>query len=202
MAQTVCTCGIDGVNKAHKAISFGGVIIFPTDTVYGIACSPYEKNAIRRVYKIKGRSATKHLPVLADSYKDLENFCKFDSRHKKMAEKFWPGPITMVVKLLDKDIAKAMDLVDTIAVRVPSGECARSVLAACGPLACTSANISGSPSAINYEQCSNLDADVGLDGGTVKGGIESTIIDVARDKLHILRKGPVLEKEVYSTWED
>ena len=130
MTQIVYTCSTDGVKAACAAINSGGVIIFPTDTVYGIGCSPFKNKAINRVYKIKGSLDTaKQLPVLANSYDDLAKFCQFDSRHKKLADKFWPGPVTMVVKLLDIQMAKTMGLEDTVAVRVPAGDCPRAVLA-------------------------------------------------------------------------
>ena len=134
MTQIVYTCSTDGVKAACAAINSGGVIIFPTDTVYGIGCSPFKNKAINRVYKIKGRDTAKQLPVLANSYDDLAKFCQFDSRHKKLADKFWPGPVTMVVKLLDIQMAKTMGLEDTVAVRVPAGDCPRAVLASCGPV--------------------------------------------------------------------
>ena len=200
MTQIVYTCSTDGVKAACAAINSGGVIIFPTDTVYGIGCSPFKNKAINRVYKIKGRDTAKQLPVLANSYDDLAKFCQFDSRHKKLADKFWPGPVTMVVKLLDIQMAKTMGLEDTVAVRVPAGDCPRAVLASCGPLACTSANISGAPSAIKYSQCAKLDVDVGLDGGIVQG-TESTIIDATVSSSVCLRKGRIGVKEVHHvTW--
>ncbi len=201
MTQIVYTCSTDGVKAACAAINSGGVIIFPTDTVYGIGCSPFKNKAINRVYKIKGRDTAKQLPVLANSYDDLAKFCQFDSRHKKLADKFWPGPVTMVVKLLDIQMAKTMGLEDTVAVRVPAGDCPRAVLASCGPLACTSANISGAPSAIKYSQCAKLDVDVGLDGGIVQG-TESTIIDATGEQVRVLRKGRIGVKEVQDAWQD
>ena len=201
MAQTVYKCSTDGINAACAAVSSGGVIIFPTDTVYGIGCSPYQNKAVNRVYEIKGRDVSKRLPVLAGSYEDLEKFCQFDMRHKKLADKFWPGPVTMVVKLLDPRMEKTMNLDGTVAVRVPAGECAKAVLTSCGPLACTSANVSGAPSAIKYDQCDMLDVDVGLDGGSVQG-TESTIIDATGDGMRILREGLVGAKEVQDAWED
>ena len=201
MKQIVYTCSTDGVKAACAAVYSGGVIIFPTDTVYGLGCSPYKNKAVNRVYKIKGRDAAKRLPVLASSYNDLAKFCQFDSRHKKLADKFWPGPVTMVVKLLDIQMAKAMGLDDTVAVRVPSGECVQAVLKLCGPLACTSANVSGAPSAIKYEQCAKLDVDVGLDGGIVQG-TESTIIDTTGEQMRILREGRIGVKEVQDVWQD
>ena len=118
MTQIVYTCSTDGVKAACAAINSGGVIIFPTDTVYGIGCSPFKNKAINRVYKIKGRDTAKQLPVLANSYDDLAKFCQFDFdfgdtknwTYRQWVED-WPGPVTMVVKLLGHTGQRHMDTV-------------------------------------------------------------------------------------------
>jgi len=97
------SCDKEGIEKASQIINQGGVAIFPTDTVYGIGCNPYNKDSVRKIYEIKSRDVSKPFPVLAYSKDIAERIVFFDEFAKKIAERFWPGPLTIILKLTDKN---------------------------------------------------------------------------------------------------
>jgi len=194
-------CNSEGIEKATNSIRSGGVIVFPTDTVYGIGCDPYDNKAVEKIYKIKNRESQKWLPLLGYSLNELEKIAVFTTEMKKIIEKFWPGPITLIAKLKDEKIKQSMKLKDRIAVRIPKNECALSLLKECKIIIGTSANISGSKSFTDPDDCEkNLAGyDILVDGGKIPNGEESTIIEFDRNELKILRKGSISEEEIRKT---
>ena len=102
------SCNSTGINTAVKIIKNGGIAIFPTDTVYGIGCDPYNKIAVESIYKIKNRVPSKLFPVLGYSKNELDKIAEFDERAEKIAEKFWPGRITLILKLKDDKIKQTI----------------------------------------------------------------------------------------------
>ena len=193
------SCNDEDIQKAVSAIADGAIIIFPTDTVYGIGCDPYNKNSVSLLYKIKKREKTKPFPILGYSKKELEKIAEFTPLATKIAEKFWPGPITMILDVKDPDIQKSLGLGKKIAVRVPDNICALSLLKECKVLVGTSANISDETSLIDPNECeakiSNYD--LLIDGGVIISKGESTIIEIDGDKAKIVREGSISEKEIY-----
>lgn len=205
-------CSREGVGDAGKAVRAGGVIVFPTDTVYGIGCSPYHGRAVRRIYGIKRRDAKKPLPILAGSAGELEGIAAFGKSARRIAARFWPGRVTMVLGLVDADIAESMGvggggdsgggLAGSVAVRVPGGGCVTSVLRECGMLVGTSANVSGAGPFVDPDECArNISGyDVLVDGGVIGGnGAESTIVDATsadEGAVRILREGAVSGQEI------
>jgi len=192
------SCDKKGVEIAVKSIRNGGVIVFPTDTVYGLGCNPYNHEAVKKIYKIKKRESSKLFPILAYSKKELSDIVVFDEKSNKIAEKFWPGQVTLVLKIKDKKIKKSMNAQSKIAVRVPNNSCALALLKECKLLVGTSANISGIRSFTNADDClENISGyDIFVDGGTITGSGESTIVEVDDDKLAIHRKGAVSKTEI------
>ena len=188
-------CAPQTVAKAASLISKGGVAVFPTDTVYGLGCDPYSGAAVRRVYRIKGREASKPLPVLARSRREVERIADMDVVARELADEFWPGPLTMVLNLLDSALEASMGLNDRIAVRIPSGRCIGMLLERCGLLVGTSANPSGITPPTDPDSVS-VDYDIMLDGGTTSGGLESTIVDVCGGRVSVIRLGAVSEEEL------
>ncbi len=183
----------------------GGVIVFPTDTVYGMGCDPYDKNAVERIYKIKSRDASKPLPVLADSIRAAERISCFDEYSKRIASKYWPGSLTMILGLTDTRLSESMHLANRIAVRIPNNPCTLALLKECGSLLVgTSANMSGNPSFADPAKCPEYiknSCDLFVDGGITAQGSESTIIDVVAGvgKFKIIRQGACIldDREVY-----
>lgn len=176
----------------------GKPVVIPTDTVYGIAVLPSDPEAVAAVFNIKSRSRDKALPVLAASVADLEPIVKLDDRARILAERFWPGPLTLVLPEadgFDADLGGSRD--GTVAVRVPALDLTREVLAQTGPLAVTSANLSGMWAATTVAEAR---AAVGhaigvfLDGGQCEGAT-STIFSLAGETC-LFRKGPVAEEDI------
>lgn len=192
------SCDKKGIDTAVKSIRDGGVIVFPTDTVYGLGCDPYNKDAIKKIYKIKKRTSSKLFPILAYSKDNLSDIVSFDDKSDKIAEKFWPGQVTLVLKLKDRKIGRTMNIENKIAVRVPNNKCALALLKECRLLVGTSANISGMRSFTNPDDCleSVTGYDVFVDGGAISSSGESTILEVDDGKLTIHREGAVSETEI------
>jgi L-threonylcarbamoyladenylate synthase len=186
-------CNENGIKYTYETIKQGGVIIFPTDTVYGIGCDPYNHDAVNKIYKIKGREKTKQLPVLVYSKNDIKKIAFFDEISEKIADKFWPGPITLILRVKDKKIIESLELKDKIAVRVPNHPCVLSLLKKCRLLVGTSANFSGQSAFDDSKEIANKFSgyDVLLDGGKIADSCESTIVEVMGNELKILREGKI-----------
>ena len=192
------SCNNVGIQKAVQIINKGGIVIFPTDTVYGIGCGPYNQNGVLSLYKIKKREKTKPFPVIGYSKKELEKIAEFNDKAEKIAELFWPGPITLILKVKDENIRKSLGLGKKIAVRVPNNQCVLSLLKECKLLVATSANISGTTSLTDPNDCKrDLNGyDLLLDGGILSDDGESTIVEIDRNKLRIVRSGSISEEEL------
>ena len=190
------SCNDVDIQIAAKAINDGAIVVFPTDTVYGLGCNPYNHDAVQSIYEIKKRNKTKPFPVIGYSKKELEKIAEFNPLEEKIAEKFWPGPITLILKIKDKEIQKSLDLEGKIAVRVPNNQCVLALLKECKLLVGTSANISGTTPFNDPKECSkNLSGyDLLIDGGIISGQGESTIVEIENNDVKILRKGNVSEE--------
>ena len=194
----IVTCDPSGIKMAITTIRNGGLVVFPTDTVYGLGCDPRNQKAVQSIFKIKKRKESKQLPVLGYSKKEISKIAVFDDTSIKIADRFWPGQITLVLKLKDEEIKKSMNFDDKIAVRVPNHPCALSLLKECKLLVGTSANFSGLPAFSDSKKVleSFSGYDVFLDGGIISNTVESTIVEVVDGKLKILRQGNVTKKEL------
>ena len=189
-------CDKEGIEKTFQVIKKGGIVVFPTDTVYGIGCNPYNANAVEKIYEIKSREKIKSLPVLAYSLDNVKEIARIDTFTEKIIKKYWPGPLTLILELTDKKLKKSLNLDNKIAVRIPDSKCTLKLLEKCGLLVGTSANISGSPPSTDPKEClKNItNYDVFLNGGTITSKGESTIIEIENEEIKIIRKG-VLKKE-------
>lgn len=191
-------CNKEGIEKASQIISNGGIAVFPTDTVYGIGCDPYNIESVKKIYKIKSRDFSKPLPVLVYSREIAEKIAIFNEKTKKIVEKYWPGQLTVVVMNKDLKLKKSLNLTNKIALRVPDHQCTLDLLKKCNFLVGTSANISGDNSFTNPEDClKNIcNYDIFLDGGTISSKSESTIIEIENEKIKIIRKGSLSYEEL------
>jgi len=192
------SCDDADIQIAAKAINDGAIVVFPTDTVYGLGCNPYNHEAVQSLYEIKKRKKTKPFPVIGYSKKELEKIAEFNPLEEKIAEKFWPGPITLVLKVKDKEIQKSLDLDEKIAVRVPNCQCVLTLLKECKLLVGTSANISGTTTFNDPTECiKNLSGfDLFIDGGIISSQGESTIVEIENNDVKILRNGSISEEEI------
>ena len=191
-------CDDNGIKKSVEIIENGGIIVFPTDTVYGIGCNPYDANAVKKIYQIKSREKIKSLPVLASSIEIVKQITIIDEFTEKIIKKYWPGPLTLILKLKDKNLKKSLNLEDKIAVRIPNSECTLKLLNKCNLLVGTSANISGDSSFTNPQECMKnvKNYDVFVDGGTITSKGESTIIEIENEKIQIIREGALKKEDI------
>jgi L-threonylcarbamoyladenylate synthase len=182
------------VQLALEILQNGGLVAFPTDTVYGLGALAFNNDAIESIYKAKDRPIEKAIPILIGELKDLELVAEYIPQMACVfASRFWPGPLTCVVPKKNT-LPLAISATSTVAVRIPDHKDARVLLRAAGPLAATSANISGRPSPSSafevYEQL-NGRIPLILDGGKTAGGTPSTLVDCTGDTPKVLREGPI-----------
>jgi len=191
-------CNEKGIEKTWQVIKKGGIAIFPTDTVYGIGCNPYNINAVKKIYEIKSREKIKSLPVLAYSLDIVKEITCIDSFTEKIIKKYWPGPLTLILKLTDKKLKKSLKLDKKIAVRIPDSKCTLKLLEKCGLLVGTSANISGNSAYTNPDECiKNIkNYDIFLNGGRITSKGESTIIEIENEKIKMIREGVLKIKDI------
>ena len=191
-------CDDEGIKKTSQIIEKGGIVVFPTDTVYGIGCNPYNENSVKKIYEIKSRIELKSLPVLAYSVDIVKGIALIDEFTEKIIEKYWPGPLTLILELTDQKLKKSLNLGNKIAVRIPDSKCTLKLLEKCRLLVGTSANISGNSSYTNPNECiKNIkNYDIFLNGGTITSKGESTIIEIENEKIKMIREGALKIKDI------
>lgn len=195
------SCDEQGIEKAYQIIKNGGIAVFPTDTVYGIGCNPYNKESVKKVYEIKSRDFSKPFPVLVYSKEIAEQIAEFDETSKKLAEKFWPGQLTIILKLKGMKLKESLNLEDKIALRVPDHKCTLQLLEKCKCLVGTSANVSGQSPFFDPQECiKNVESyDVFVDGGTITSKGESTIVEIENEEIKIIREDSLSKEEILDT---
>lgn len=189
------------ISRAVEILRAGGLVAFPTDTVYGVGAPAFDGKAVESIYAAKDRPIEKAIPVLMGDASDLDKVASnIPDMARRLASRFWPGPLTLVVPKLPT-LPESVSAADTVGVRVPDHAVARALLRAAGPMAVTSANISGQPSPSTAEEVfSQLGGriDLILDGGKTPGGVPSTLVDCTGAKPEILREGPITLQEIDS----
>ena len=188
---------LDGVVAALAA---GEVVVIPTDTVYGLACDPTNAAAVERIYTIKGRPAGLELTLLAANRADVEEAVDLDETARRLADRFWPGPLSIVAPVGRMRLAIPRSGV-TLSTRVPGHALLLELLSRTGPLATTSANRHGAPPATDAGSAIAALGDavaIVLDGGPA-GGLASTIIDCSRTPPEVLREGPISTAELVAS---
>jgi L-threonylcarbamoyladenylate synthase len=184
----------------QSVLDKGGLIVFPTDTVYGLGCHAFRIEAIKKIYTLKGRKYSKALPVLLENKEQVPLVAQdIHPDSNKLMTAFWPGALTLVVKTGPLALHASRGK-NTIAVRVPNHSLTQQLLKTIQvPLAATSANMSGKKSLISgkdaIEQFKN-DVDIIIDGGTCCGGRESSVVDVTHYPFHVLRTGALSKSEL------
>ena len=192
--------------RALRVLWAGGVVSFPTETVYGLAAWVSRREGVEKIFSLKGRCDEKPLPLQFHSLAAARDYgFSFSDGALRAAEKFWPGPLTIVLGRPPKLPEWFSPGAGSIAVRVPNHPIALALLSAAGgPLAVTSANRSGEPPATDAPavlSAFKVDKEmVILDGGAAGGGISSTVIDGTSGRPHLLREGPVGLAEIELAW--
>ena len=192
--RVIKTSGIGWLETVVQILGVGGLVAFPTDTVYGLGALVSDPSAIAKLYEVKRRDQTKAIPVLIGDSDDLEKVAlDLADYARKLVERFWPGPLTLVVAK-HPDLPEILSTTPTIGIRMPGHPDALRLLKAAGPLAVTSANRSGGQNSLTAQQV--LEQIGGLiplilDGGTCPGGSPSTVVDCTGSDPLILREGPI-----------
>ena len=187
--------------RAATLLRAGELVAFPTDTVYGVGAIAWNREAVGKLYIAKLRSLDKAIPILLADPVDLDQVARDVSpAARRLAERFWPGPLTIVVPKSAQVPAEVTSGGDSVAVRVPDHPLARALIREAGaPLATTSANLSGGPSPVTaHEVSAQLAGRVALilDGGRCPGGVASTVVDLTGSSPVILRPGPISLEEI------
>lgn len=183
------------LDESARVVADDGLLVIPTDTVYGIAADAFSAAGVARLLAAKGRGRDMPPPVLIGQRSTLLGIAEaLDQRIMELTERFWPGPLTIVCPAqpsLDWDLG---DTHGTVAVRMPDHPLALELLARTGPLAVSSANTSGAPAAVTAAGAQEMlgdSVDVYLDGGEAPGQASSTIVDMTSQPPRILRAGPI-----------
>jgi L-threonylcarbamoyladenylate synthase len=172
-----------GLTRAANLLRSGGVVAFPTDTVYGLAAAADDEVARRRIYAIKGRPVGLPLILMVAAESQLEGWVHLDTRAEEIIRRWWPGPLTVILH------AKGGG---TLGVRIPKHAVALELLRASGPLMTTSANLHGKDPAMNAAEAASLAGVAAvLDGGVAPGGVASSVLDLTGQEPHVLREGAI-----------
>ncbi len=189
------------IAEAGEIIKRGGLVAFPTETVYGLGADAFNRTAAKKIYEAKGRPSDNPLIVHITNRDALDTVAgRIPPKAERMAEKFWPGPLTMIFDKTESVPYETTGGLDTVAVRMPGNKAARDFIdAAGGFIAAPSANTSGRPSPTTAQHVKeDMDGviDMILDGGPVEIGVESTILDMTVDPPVILRPGAVTREMI------
>lgn len=192
---------MEEVEQAAKMLNKGGLVAVPTETVYGLAANAENSAAVRMLYNVKRRDYDKPVSILVTGMEMVEKYCQNvpEAAHK-LAEKYWPGPLTMVLE--DKGVASALvgAVTDDLGVRCPDHPLTQAIIEAVGaPLAAPSANPAGEPSPKSAQEV--LDYFEGkiegvVDGGPCAVGVESTIVRLTGEEPEVLREGGIPAQEI------
>jgi L-threonylcarbamoyladenylate synthase len=185
----------EGLQEATRTVQRGRLVVLPTDTVYGVGCDAFDEDAVQRLLDAKGRGREMPPPVLVSAKTTLEALAVDvpDWAHA-LIDELWPGPLTLVVRQqpsLQWDLGETRG---TVAVRMPDHETALELLARTGPMAVSSANLSGHPAATTADEAETMLGDsvrVLLDGGPTPGAVPSTIVDCTGEQGRVLRPGAI-----------
>ncbi len=194
---------LEANDEAIRATAFlmkeGGIVVYPTETVYGIGCIPSDPDAAQRICEIKER-ADKPLPLICTDIETARKVVEMTPEAEKLAAKFWPGPLTLVLLAKVKYNMWVTHGATTLGVRVsPCAVAQKLAKAVGGVIVSTSANISGGEPAKSAQEAKEIfgnKVDIILDGGPSPGGESSTVVDLSGEEIWLLRKGPVSGEEI------
>ena len=189
------------IQEAGQIIKQGGLVLFPTETVYGLGANGLDEKAVEKIYKAKGRKSDNPLILHISNYEMLPQIAQnITELEEKLMQAFWPGPFTIILERTEVVPNIVTAGLDTVGVRRPSGEIAKKLIEYSGvPIAAPSANISGRPSGTNvqdiYDELKDK-VDFIIDGGETEVGLESTVVRVINGVPHILRPGKITAEQI------
>lgn len=184
----------EGLAAAAGVLASGGLVAFPTDTVYGVACAANRPDRVDALFELKRRPPDRRIPMLIIGLDALPAGWNADDRARALAARFWPGPLTLVLPGNEREATQAF--------RAPDHSVALDLIRAAGSLYATSANVSDEPDTLEADdvliafatQADRLDAVI--DGGRVPGGVPSTVVDLSVEPARVLRAGPISREEL------
>lgn len=193
----------EGLKRAAELLKNGELVAVPTETVYGLAANALNGEAVSNIFKAKGRPQDNPLIVHIANIEEIYPLVKnFDTRAKKLADAFWPGPLTIILPKSERIPKEVSAGLDTVAIRMPSHPIARQIIELCGcPLAAPSANTSGKPSPTTAQHVmDDMNGKIAavVDGGACSVGVESTVITLASDVPRVLRPGGITPEQLKS----
>ncbi len=193
------------IQEAVKLLKTGGVVVFPTDTLYGLGADVFSVSALERVFFIKGRPLGLALPVLVNCWEQVKLVARFTEVGAKLAERFWPGPLTLVLPKRDHLPGLVTGWKNTVAVRMPDHRVPLALSRDLGgPITGTSANLSGAPDLLTLE---TLQAQLGeqvdyiIRTGPVPNGTASTVVDVTEETPRLVRPGAISLESIRAALE-
>ena len=189
------------LDKAAELLKEGEVVAIPTETVYGLAANALNESAVEKIYEAKGRPSDNPLIIHISEKDDVYLYVReVSDKAKKLMDKFWPGPLTLIFKKKDIIPSRTSGGLDTVAVRMPENEIARNIISKCKfPLAAPSANISGKPSPTSFfHVIDDMNGKISaiVDGGDCSIGVESTVLSAVNDEFILLRPGGITVEEI------
>lgn len=192
---------VDLLKEVAAVLAGGGIVAYPTDTLYGLAVDPRNAAAVRRLFQVKGRSAGSAIPLIGAHLTQVEaQVGHLTELDRRLAATFWPGPLSLVVDARPSLAAGVISRDGSVAVRVPALEVARAIAAVAGhPITATSANPSGLPASATAEAviaCLGGAVDLVVDGGPTIGGPPSTIVRVHGAEVTLVRAGAIAWERV------
>lgn len=186
------------ISKAVKALSNGKIIVYPTDTLYGLGADIFNIDAVEKIFEIKKRVKSEPLSVAVSSFSELEKIAFVDDKIKKIVDKFLPGKLTIILEKRDIVPDLVTGGLNKVGVRIPNNKIAMDILHEFGPITSTSANVHGQKTPITIEDVSQQfkeDVTVYLDDGCLNGKA-STIIDATSSDLRIIREGEIAKDKI------
>jgi tRNA threonylcarbamoyl adenosine modification protein (Sua5/YciO/YrdC/YwlC family) len=199
--SSILTYSHRNIDKIVNTITSGGTVVFPTETIYALACDATNAKAVERIYQIKNRKTQNPLSVMVSDFEEIKKYVHVDHMVEKMITRFSPGPITYVLELKElHGLSKFLVKNNAVGFRIPDHKVALDILYKCGcPLVATSVNISGEDSAKSIE-CISDDIkhkiDLIIDYGDSGKGVCSTVVKISNGSVEILRDGEIEMKEI------
>ena len=198
----VLTANEENIEKAAAIIRTGGVVVYPTETVYGLGCAPQINDSAMRICEIKGR-ADKPLPLACSSLAVARKVVEFNPTAERLAERFWPGPLMLVLPAIMEYGMYVTHGAKTLGVRVPDHEVSRSLTRKSGGvIVSTSANKAGETPPTTAEGAIEQigeEVDIVLDAGPTPGALPSTVLDLSGEQIWVLRSGPITGAQIKET---
>ncbi len=194
------------IEQVAEVLNKGGVIGYPTETIYGIGCSAFDAQAVDRIYRLKNRDRKKAMILVAGDIIQVSELVKsIPETAEKLIENFWPGPLTIIFEASSRLKEFAFGKSKTVAVRIPACTICLELIRETGfPLVSTSANVSGQPAGTTAQQVADAfgdQLDIIVDGGRTPESVPSTLVDITRTPARIVRQGAISNLEINTVLE-